>query len=303
MVISRQLRIALLISFLWHLFCMSFVSIVFLPGAFKPRHYSSVYFLGSILGSPVSARPPALLESGRAGLPVDKRGAGEARRMPRLYKGDFVKLPPELDARMDITPFSERQRTSLPAQRKVLNPDDFIDVDVLLRQGFPLRSSSFGGQVEGLSPEAQALGDVSKEDISSFESFASAKRPKAQRDSSLLQNRPSPSRDSSLLQNRPSPSRSGGRSGGRSEGRQIIFQPAFLNYPEVAIQQELKGDWAIFKIYISADGLVEQLICIQVSGNPEIDAALARYIERWRFAPVAGLQGQWQTVKISLDAK
>ena len=235
MVIGRQLRIALLVSFLWHLFCMSFVSIVFLPGGFKPRQYSSVYFLGSILRSPVLARPPAVLESRRAGLPVDKRGAGEARRMSRLYKGDFVKLPPELDARMDITPFSERQRTSLPAQRKVLNPDDFIDVDVL------------------------------KEGIPSFKSFASAKRPKTP--------------------------------------RQIIFQPAFLNYPEVAIQQELKGDWAIFKIYISADGLVEQLICIQVSGSPEIDAALARYIERWRFAPVAGLQGQWQTVKISLDAK
>ena len=238
MVISRQLRIALLISFLWHLFCMSFVSIVSLPGGFKPRQYSSVYFLGSILGSPVSARPPALLESRRAGLTVDKRG-GQARRMSRLYKGDFVKLPPELDARMDITPFSERQRTSLLAQRKVLNPDDFIDVDVS-KEGIPYR---------------------------------------------------------------PSPSRSGGGSGRGSEGRQIIFQPAFLNYPEVAIQQELKGDWAIFKIYISADGLVEQLICIQVSGSPEIDAALARYIERWRFAPVAGLQGQWQTVKISLDAK
>jgi len=203
---------------------MSFVSIVFLPGGFKPRQYSSVYFLGSILRSPVSAR-----------LPVDKRGAGEARRMSRLYKGDFVKLPPELDVRMDMTPFGERQRTSLPAQRKVLNPDDFIDVD------------------------------VSKEGIPSFESFASAKSPRAQ--------------------------------------RQIIFQPAFLNYPEVAMQQEVKGDWAIFKIYISADGLVEQLICMQVSGRPEIDAALARYIERWRFAPVAGLQGQWQTVKISLDAK
>lgn len=212
MVISRQLRIALLISFLWHLFCMSFVSIVFLPGAFKPRQYSSVYFLGSILRNPVSAR-----------------------HVPRLYKGDFVKLPPELDTRMEITPFSERQRTFLPAQRKVLNPDDFIDVDVS-KEGIPYR---------------------------------------------------------------PSPSRSAGPGG----GRQIIFQPAFLNYPEVAIQQELKGDWAIFKIYISADGLVEQLICIQVSGSPEIDAALARYIERWRFAPVAGLQGQWQTVKISLDAK
>jgi len=195
--------------------------------------------LGSILRSPVLARPRALLESRRAGPPVDKRGAGEARRMPRLYKGDFVKLPPELGARMDMAPFSERQRTSLPAQRKVLTPDDFIDVDVL-KGGIPYR---------------------------------------------------------------PSPSRSGGRSGGQSEGRQIIFQPAFLNYPEVAIQQELKGDWSIFKIYISADGLVEQLICIQVSGSPEIDAALARYIERWRFAPVAGLQGQWQTVKISLDAK
>lgn len=210
MFINRQMRSSLLVSFLWHLFCMSFVSIVFLPGGFKPRQCSSVYFLGSILRSPVSAR-----------------------HIPRAYKGDFVKLPPELDTRMDISPFSERQRTSLPAQRKVLNPDDFIDVD------------------------------VSRENISSL----------------------------------PSPS----RSAGPGEGRQIIFQPAFLNYPEVAMQQELKGDWAVFKIYISADGLVEQLICIQVSGSPEIDAALTRYIERWRFAPVAGLQGQWQTVKINLD--
>ena len=214
---------ALLISFLWHLFCMSFVSIVFLPGGFKPRQCSSAYFLGSILRSPVSARP------------AYQQAGGQARQMPRVDKGDFVKLPPELDTQMDITHFSERQRTSLPAQRKVLNPDDFIDVDVS-KEGIPYR---------------------------------------------------------------PSPSRSGGRSG----GRQIIFQPAFLNYPEVAIEQELKGNWAGFKIYISADGLVEQLICIQVSGSPQIDAALARYIERWRFAPVAGLQGQWQTVKINLGLK
>lgn len=87
---------------------------------------------------------------------------------------------------------------------------------------------------------------------------------------------------------------------GSVQQREIFFQPLLPKYPEWG-EQEFKGGSIIFRIYISADGLVEQVINVQGSGNPEIDAVLARYIERWRFAPVSHKQGQWQTVKIELD--
>ena len=84
--------------------------------------------------------------------------------------------------------------------------------------------------------------------------------------------------------------------------REIIFQPPIPEYPEDATtQQELKTSFVIFKIYVSDDGLVEEAINVCSCGNPEIDAALARYIRRWRFAPVAGRKRQIQTIKIDLD--
>lgn len=82
--------------------------------------------------------------------------------------------------------------------------------------------------------------------------------------------------------------------------REIIFQPPLPEYPEWR-QEEFLTSFAIFKIYISSQGLVEQLVCVQASGNPEIDASLARYIGRWRFAPAPGEKGQWQTARIDLD--
>jgi hypothetical protein len=79
--------------------------------------------------------------------------------------------------------------------------------------------------------------------------------------------------------------------------REIIFRPTFFEYPEWS-EQEFSTVEAIFKIYISADGFVEQIINEQVSGNPEIDAALARYIAKWRFTPTFDQSGQWQIIKI-----
>jgi hypothetical protein len=83
--------------------------------------------------------------------------------------------------------------------------------------------------------------------------------------------------------------------------REIIFQPTFFKYLEWT-EQEFKAGGAIFKIYISADGFVEQIINEQASGNPEIDAALARYIEKWRFTPTLSQSGQWQIIKIDSNA-
>jgi len=83
--------------------------------------------------------------------------------------------------------------------------------------------------------------------------------------------------------------------------REIIFKPPIPEYPEVATQQELKAGFVIFKIHLSDDGLVEEAINVRSCGNPEIDAALARYIRKWRFAPVVGRKRQKETIKIDLD--
>lgn len=85
-----------------------------------------------------------------------------------------------------------------------------------------------------------------------------------------------------------------------SSTREIIFQPDFRAYPEWG-QQALKVGAVVFNIFVSADGLVEEVVNLQASGDPEIDTALARYLRRWRFAPVPDNQGQWQRVKMRLD--
>ena len=85
------------------------------------------------------------------------------------------------------------------------------------------------------------------------------------------------------------------------EMRGVVFQPPFPQYPEWD-ELKLKSNRVIFKIYISPEGLVEEIISMQASGDPEIDAALARYVRRWRFAPVLNQQGQWQNVKLNLNS-
>lgn len=227
MFINRQLRIALLISFLWHLFCLSSVSIIFLPVGLKQKQYCSVYFLGSILRGPISFGQ----------IHYDN-------------KKHFVELPLEAVDQMKGH-FSGRPYTSLPLERGFLNPEGIIEVDAHLRQGPP---SLF--EQRRISPVASA-----KEDYSG------------------------PSLKNS------------------SQQREIIFQPSFPEYPEWIGSQEFRASPVIFKIYISGDGLVQEIINVQASGDPEIDVILARYIKRWRFAPAFSLQGQWQTVRLSLDVE
>jgi hypothetical protein len=197
--VSRELKIFLLVSFLWHLFWMSVISIVFLPKGLTPKQYSPICFLGSILRDPVF-------------------------RAQHTGKGDLVQLPSE--ARL----CSSVSEPSLPVEREILNPEDFIEVDIHRK-------------------------------AASMPLAGSAKRPDGR--------------------------------------RQTIFQPPFPNYPEW-VGQKFRGDYAVFKMYISAGGLVEQTINVQGSGDPEVDAVLARYIGRWRFAPVSQPSGEWQTVKINL---
>ena len=209
MIISRQLRIALLISFLWHLFLFFSVSIVFLPGGFKLKQYYSVCFLGSILRDSITFGQR---------LPLDKR--------------QLVELPSEADISAR-DPFSAGQYAFLRPEKETLSPESLIDVDV---------------------PE---------EIIPSLASFVSIEAMPSQ--------------------------------------REIIFQPVIPCYPEWASGQGFKGNPTVFKINISPDGLVQEVVNIQASGNPEIDASLARYIRRWRFAPAFNQQTHWQTIKINLN--
>lgn len=208
MLISRQLRIALLISFLWHFFWMCAVNIVFLPRGGQLRQYSSIAFLGSILRNSFA---------GEETLPAKKP--------------DFAELPAGLTAR-NFSIFEQTPPVSLALEKISLNPDNFVELDSAKEVGL------------------------------STEEFVSTK--------------------STLKE------------------REVIFRPATPEYPEWT-QQGFISSSVIFHVYISADGLVEETTNIQGSGNPQIDAALARYIRKWRFAPRLDKQGTWQMVKISLD--
>ena len=211
MIISRQLRIALLISFLWHLFWFFSVSIVFLPRGFKLKQYSSVCFLGSILRDSITFGQM---------LPLEKR--------------QLVELPSEADI-STRDPFSAGQYASLPLEKKTLSPESFIDVDI---------------------PEKI---------VPSLTSFVSIEATPSQ--------------------------------------REVIFQPVIPGYPEWASGQGFKENPTVFKINISPDGLVQEIVNIRVSGNPEIDAALARYIRRWRFAPAFNQQTHWQIINLKFNDK
>jgi TonB family protein len=214
MLINRALAMALFISFLWHLFWVSFVSIVFLPSGLSAKKYSSVNFLGSILRSSAFTRLPA------------ERHGGQVDRS-------------EIDIQRQ-SPFHTRPYLSFPLERKNLDPESFIDVDMLLNRRYAKLSTQ-----------------------------------------------------TVLKQVLPAGSNS-------SVQREIIFQPSLPDYPEWD-HSEFRGALIMFKIYISAEGLVQDVINVQASGNPGMDAALARYIRRWRFAPAFGSQGQWQTVRISTN--
>ena len=97
MFISRQLRLALLISFTWHLFWLSSVSIVNLTAGLKPRQYSTVNFLGSILNSRVSLRDP---QRGFIELPAEadlqRKNYFKERPYTLLHGGKIIELD-ELD--------------------------------------------------------------------------------------------------------------------------------------------------------------------------------------------------------------
>lgn len=207
MSISRQLKTTLLFSLSWHLFWISFVSIVFLPPKFQKRQHARVNFVGSILKKPIAiAQLPAAKTKHLAQLPAEAYIHNQSR-------------------------FNEDLSAPLTAEREPFNPDNLIDVDSAQEAAF------------------------------SADSFVVEDTVDAQ--------------------------------------RELIFKPPLLKYPEW-MEQGSRGSRVIFKIYICTDGLVEQSICLQASGSPEMDAALARYISRWRFAPVAAAEGQWQTVTIDL---
>lgn len=209
MFISQDLRQALLISLIWHLFCISFVSVGLTPTGLQPKQHFLVSHLGSIL------KEPFLSES-----------------VETSAKTELVKLPVEAQLATDENYFKGWPDVSVQEEKAVIHPDSFVGVD-------------------GFKKVKPVFADL----------------PKA----------------------RP----------GQKE-REVIFRPEFPQYPEW-VQQDFRASFIVFNVYVSAEGLVEELICLQASGNPEIDATLARYIERWRFAPVSSQQGEWQKVKIDLQ--
>ncbi len=83
--------------------------------------------------------------------------------------------------------------------------------------------------------------------------------------------------------------------------REVIFKPDLPEYPEWSGSQEVNSGLAVFDVYISSAGLIEQLLCVQSSGNPQLDAALTRYIRKWRFAPVDKEQNARQSIEIDLN--
>lgn len=206
MFIDRPLRLAIIISFFWHLFWMSSVSIMFLPLGFKPRSFVQVNFLGTI----VSNEPAKLSKTAENAINLNQ----------------IINLAawPKEDS-------NETQLPDLPLERKGVEPDELIDVDVPAQ----IKPFAAGSSADESSPE-----------------------------------------------------------------RVVIFQPPLPQYPEWT-QQEFKKGTIVFDVYISASGLVEQLVNLEGSGNPDIDAALARYIRRWRFAPAEERDACWQNVKIDLD--
>ena len=211
MFINRQMRLALLISLLWHLFWMFSVSIVFLPSGFKLKQYFSVHFLGSILSDSLSMA-----------------------KETDVHRKHSLQFPSEADIQR-ANHFKASPDVFLATEKVTLSPDSFIDVDIVKDNILTTLSS------------------LTKKTV--------------------------------------------------SVGREVIFRPLLPEYPELEDSQACRAGSVVFKVYISGQGLVQEVINEQASGNPEIDAALARYIRKWRFAPACNLQGQWQSIKINLDDK
>ena len=82
--------------------------------------------------------------------------------------------------------------------------------------------------------------------------------------------------------------------------RKILFRPAFPRYPEWELL-ETRGRSAKFRVFVSPQGLIEQIVAVQTTNNPEIDAVLARYVSKWRFEVQTDQAGQWQVVTVELD--
>lgn len=209
MLISKQLRVALIISFFWHLFWISSICIIFLPNSLPKRQFPLVNFIGSVLRNNIAdnqslTRPAALVS-----LPAEAD----------IHRQGFFKISPDV---------------FLQLEKKYFRSSRFIDVDKSERKKAIFKNVSSSSPV-------------------------------------------------------------------KTKDREILFRPAFHQYPEWNTQQISRND-IVFKIYISAEGLVQQVINLRTCGNPEIDAALARYIRRWRFAPDADQRAQWQKIKLSLEA-
>lgn len=205
MVVSKHLRIAFLISFIWHIFWMSSVSVIFVQTGIKPEQHAAVNFLGSILFS--------------------------VKEIPSKPER-FVQLPVEAIVQKK-SPFGDAPSRSLLDEKVAFNPDSIINVDDSIEQK--------------LFAEHIAIA----KDI--------------------------------------------------SDKQEIIFKPKLAKYPEWKHQQFL-GNPVVFKVYVSTEGLVQEVTNLQSSGHPEIDTVLARYLKQWRFAP-KGLKnnGQWQTIKLNLE--
>jgi protein TonB len=76
---------------------------------------------------------------------------------------------------------------------------------------------------------------------------------------------------------------SGEASTAMSSAPRIASQPP-PRYPEAARRAGAQGT-TMLKVRVSADGTVGEIVIERSSGHPELDAAAAEAVGRWRFAP------------------
>ena len=106
------------------------------------------------------------------------------------------------------------------------------------------------------------------------------------------------------LQSKPSPGN--GQIDGPVKERTVLYRPSLPVLPDWLKEEKLRLNIEI-KFWVSPDGLVEHAEPLISCGYPEIDLLMVRYLDKWRFQPLAGdldgEQGQWGVARLFLYDK
>ena len=122
---SKRLGICLLLSLLWHLFCLSFFSISFFDPGYDVNKQARVSFFGSILNSPI--------------LAVQLEGESSVV---------ISQLPDE--AEIKLAGITAAATSSLLFDKLPLDPEQFIELD--LAQQRQVAVKDFTGPITDSSP-------------------------------------------------------------------------------------------------------------------------------------------------------